>query len=182
MTVACSVFIATSLDGYIAREDGSIDWLDDANASSPSTEDFGFDAFLASVDALIMGRHTFESVLGFDEWPYGTTPVIVMSSTMHEPPTSAPTTVSVSDETPHALVARLSTEGYAHLYIDGGVTIQRFLDARLIDEVTITTIPVLLGSGRPLFGPFTRDIYLEHVRTWSARNGFVQTTYRVKRA
>jgi dihydrofolate reductase len=175
----CSVFIATSLDGFISRADGSIDWLDEANARVPAGEDCGYAQFMSTVDALVMGRHTFELALSFNKWPYGATPVVVLSSHMTSLPRGVPDTASLADEAPAKSVARLSDRGLRHLYIDGGVTIQRFLAAGLIDEVTITKIPVLIGAGRPLFGPLASDVRLEHVSTRAFDFGFVQSKYRV---
>jgi len=178
----CSVFIATSLDGYIAWIDGGIDWLEQANTLVPKGEDCGYGEFMATMDALVMGRHTFELAMSFSDWPYGQTPVCVLSSRMTTLPRDAPSTVSLSKEMPLALVARLAAQGMKHLYIDGGVTIQRFLASALIDEVIITRIPVLLGSGRPLFGPLTQDVHLEHIATRAYDFGFVQSKYQVKGA
>jgi dihydrofolate reductase len=178
----CSVFIATSLDGFISRADGSIDWLDEANTRVPKGEDCGYGEFIATVDALVMGRHTFELARTFGEWPYGQTPVFVLSSSMHSMPGGVPDTVRLSSEAPAALVARLSAQGMKHLYVDGGVTIQRFLSSALIDEITITRIPELIGSGRPLFGPLAQDVRLQHLSTRAFDFGFVQSKYRVAKA
>jgi dihydrofolate reductase len=177
----CSVFAATSLDGFIARQDGSIDWLNKAAAEAPKGEDFGYKSFLASVDAIVMGRNTFEQVLGFDKWPYGSKRIVVLSSRPIEIPAMLAATVSSSSERPGELVKRLAAEGAQHLYIDGGVTIQRFLAAGLIDDLTITVIPVLLGEGRPLFGHLAKDVPLTHIETRSFDFGFVQLVYRVNR-
>jgi dihydrofolate reductase len=147
--VRCSVFIATSLDGFIARLDGSIDWLNAANAVVPPGEDLGYKAFMATVDTLVMGRHTFEQVLTFGAWPYGETPVVVMSRRGAPSLTDVPVTVTFSQEMPADLVARLAAEGKGHLYIDGGLLVQSFLAEGLIDELTITVIPILLGKGKP---------------------------------
>jgi dihydrofolate reductase len=180
MRPRCSVFVATSLDGFISREDGRIDWLEAANATVPAGEDCGYAAFFATVDALVMGRGTFETALAFPEWPYGAKPVFVVSRTLTQLPESTPATVSLSDEPPTELVARLHAEGFRHLYVDGGRTIQAFLSAGLIDELTITVIPVLLGAGRPLFGPLWADVALELVASRSYPFGFVQNRYRVR--
>ena len=179
MPIKCSVFIATSLDGFISREDGSIDWLMKANTLAPASEDGGYKSFISTVDSLVMGRHSFEKVLSFDAWPYGNLPVIVMSSQAVIIPENLRHCVSISSETPIELVDRLSKEGAKHLYIDGGVTIQRFLASNLIDELTITIIPVLLGSGRSLFGKLKSDIELHHVETRTFEGGFVQIKYQV---
>lgn len=180
MTARCSVFVGASLDGFIARSDGSIDWLQPAYTGAPPDEDFGFARFMATVDALVMGRTTFEQILTFDEWPYGATPVVVMSRTLSALPAGTPATVSLSHEAPADLVARLSAEGARHLYIDGGRTIQSFLAAGLIDDLTITVLPILLGAGRPLFGPLPADVHLTHIATQVYDCGFVQHTYRAK--
>jgi len=178
MQLHCSVFIATSLDGFIARPDGSIDWLESASSGTDG-EDFGCKAFMDSVDALIMGRNTFEKVLSFPDWPYGDKPVVVLSSSLETRPDSVPDSVTLTSGSPQQIVERLMSEGMESFYVDGGVTIQRFLRAGLIDELTITLIPVLLGSGIPLFGPLDSDISLELVSSESFPCGFVQNKYRV---
>lgn len=181
MRATASVFVATSLDGYIARPDGSIDWLDEANTVVPESEDCGYGEFIRSVDVLVMGRNTFEAALAFDDWPYEGTRVVVLSSRPLTIPASLPT-VSASSEAPEALVNRLSAEGAHRLYVDGGITIQRFLAAGLIDDITITLIPVLIGDGRPLFGALAKDVKLAHVATRTFDFGFVQVKYRVVRS
>ncbi|WP_299406523.1 dihydrofolate reductase family protein [Acaryochloris sp. IP29b_bin.148] len=179
MSTKVSVFIATSLDGFIARKDGDIDWLNDANATVPEGEDCGYQSFIASVDVLIMGRKTYEQVLSFGPWPYGQIRVIVMSRSPIQFPVELPACVTHSAEMPRMLYDRLVNEGVQHLYIDGGVTIQRFFAAGLIDELTITVIPILLGEGTPLFGPLERDISLTLIRSRSYDFGFIQLQYAV---
>jgi len=181
MTLRCSVFIATSLDGFIARADGSIDWLNEANGVVPAGEDCGYAEHMATVDALVMGRKTYEQVLTFGAWAYGETRVVVMSSHLDPLAPGAPTTVTASQETPAALAARLETEGCEHLYIDGGRTIAGFLEAGLIDELIITVIPILLGTGIPLFREQPADVHLELISTRAYDFGFAQHRYRVKR-
>jgi dihydrofolate reductase len=181
MNIRASVYIATSLDGFIARRDGSIDWLNEAHALVPKGEDCGFQAFMDSVDALIMGRKTYEQVLSFGEWPYGQTTVVVLSHNPISIPSHLPDTVTHSSESPHALLERLAAEGVQHVYVDGGSTIQGFLAESLIDEITITRIPVVLGDGIPLFAPTEKDIKLTHVSTTAYDFGFVQTTYLVEK-
>ena len=181
MSLIASVFIAISLDGYIARAGGELDWLDEANASVPEGEDCGYLDFMNSVDVLIMGRKTYEKVLSFGEWPYGSKPVIVLSSNIIEIPDELTQTVSYSSESPKELYDRFSKEGAKRLYIDGGNTIQRFLAEGLINDITITVIPVILGSGISLFGDVKKDISLKHVATKSYEFGFVQSTYEVRR-
>ena len=181
MSVTSSVFIATSLDGFIAREDGSIDWLDRANRAVPSGEDCGYKAFFDSTDTLDLGRNTFELVLGFPDYPYGDKRLVVLSSKGVDIPAALAKTVSWSSEAPADLVRRLESEGAKHLYVDGGITIQRFLAAGLIDEMTVTLIPVLLGRGKPLFGPLPGDVILTLVGSEAFDFGFVQLRYTVSR-
>ncbi len=177
---ACNVFIATSLDGFIARRDGGIDWLDKANAVVTPGEDCGYAEFMAGTDALVMGRNTFELVMGFPQWPYGDKPLVVMSRTLTALPPGAPAGVSLSSQSPADTVAGLATLGLTRLYIDGGKTIQSFLAAGLIESMIITKIPVLLGTGIPLFGALPADFWFEHVWTRSYSFGFVQHKYRRK--
>lgn len=179
MSVKCSVFIASSLDGYIARKDGSIDWLIRANSLAPTGEDGGYKAFIATVDGLVMGRHTFEQVLSFEQWPYGDLPVVVMSSQEFQIPNHLLKTVSISSENPSELVLRLGEKGMKHLYIDGGLTIQGFMRDNLIQELTITITPVLLGSGRPLFGLLEGDLPVDLIESKPLGGGFVQLRYRI---
>ena len=177
-----SVYIATSLDGYIARENGELDWLDTANATVPEGEDCGFLQFMEPIDVLVMGRKTYEKVLSFGMWPYGNTPVIVLSRNKIEFPSDLSQNVSCSSESPKEICERLANESAKRLYIDGGMTIQRFLADGLITDITITVIPVILGSGIPLFRSLEKDISLEHVATKIFDFGFVQSTYKVKNA
>jgi dihydrofolate reductase len=179
MSLKVSVFIATSLDGFIARRDGELDWLDDANTRVPVGEDCGFKEFMGSVDALIMGRKTFEKVLSFGEWPYGQAPVVVLSRKQISFPIGVPSTVSHSSDSLCELLERLSHEGAKHVYVDGGKTIQGFLADGLINEITLTVIPIILGDGIPLFGLSKDDVSLTHLRTTVYDFGFVQTTYSV---
>ena len=166
MPARCSVFIATSLDGFIAR----------ANATVPEGEDCGYQAFMDTVDILVMGRHTYEKVRTFGAWPYEK-PVVVLSSRPVDIPPEIDATRS--DESPRALHDRLSAAGAQRLYIDGGFTIQRFLSADLITDLTITIIPVLLGQGVPLFGPLSQDLSLTHRETLSYPFGSVQLKYEI---
>ena len=172
-----SVFIATSLDGFIARLDGALDWL-----PADGGEPHGYDEFMATIDALVIGRKTFETVLAFDAWPYGIKPVIVLSSRPDELKAPGGAVCDMMTGTPDEIVTRLAARGIRHLYIDGGVTVQGFLRAGLIQRVIITRVPVLLGSGIPLFGPLPHDIRFEHVATRSYPSGLVQSEYLVSRA
>ena len=144
------VFIATSIDGYIADKDGGLDWLH--SVPNPDNVDMGFGPLMEQVDALVMGRNTLEMVLSFDvDWPYSK-PVFVLSNTMTEVPEGYQDKVFLIDGELTQVVADLNKQGYHDLYIDGGITIQNFLKQDLIDQLTITTIPVLLGGGVKLFG------------------------------
>ena len=179
MTIQCAVFIATSLDGFIARTDGSIDWLNEANQTVPPGEDCGYSEFMGGVDVLVMGRNTFEQVLAFELWPYGNTPVVVMTRRGIELPQTVPPTVSVSGDAPCMLLDKLKKQGVKKVYLDGGQTIQSFLAAGLVNSITVTTIPVLLGQGKSLFGGLVADIKLEHKSTKAYPFGFVQSSYVV---
>jgi dihydrofolate reductase len=134
---------------------------------------------MASIDGLVMGRHTFERVLSFDAWPYGHLPVFVMSHTPVAIPIELSASVHSVQATPTDLVARLGRDGFRHLYVDGGQTIQGFLRAGLLDDITVRGLPVLLGAGRPLFGPLDRDVELTLMRSRAYEFGFVQSTYRI---
>ena len=167
-----SVFIATSLDGYIARKDGGLDWLPEGHG-----EPHGYEEFFASVDAVVIGRGTYETVLGFGEWAYGKKPVVVLTSDPSKirPPEGA--VCEALSGSPREIVTRLGERGWEHVYVDGGVTITRFLAAGLIDRMVITRIPVLLGGGIPLFGELPRDIRFRHEWTRSFPSGMVQSAY-----
>ena len=173
-----SVFIAASLDGYISRPDGNIDWLNEAQPIAGG-DDAGYGEFFDSIDVLVMGRGTFEKVTEFADWPYGEKPVIVLSKSLTEVPENLRKTVRIDASPPRALIEKLSQEGFRHIYLDGGKVIQFFLRAGLVDEITLTTIPILLGEGRPLFGPLEKDIKLRLLASRSWENGFVQSKYQV---
>lgn len=173
-----SVFVGASVDGFIARQDGALDWL------PVDGEAHGYDEFMATVDTLVIGRKTFEVVLGFEGWPYGDKRVVVLSSQALDLATALARGGSVEhmDGPPEEVVARLAVRGAQHLYVDGGVTIQRFLRAGLVDRLVITRVPVLIGSGIPLFGELPADVRLRHVATRSYASGLVQSEYEVERA
>ena len=166
-----SVFIGTSVDGFIARANGDLDFL-----PAGGGEPHGYDEFMATVDALVIGRKTFETVLTFDAWPYGTKPVFVLST---HPIASAPPEAVVErmSGAPADIVSQLAVRGIQHIYVDGGVTIQRFLQAGLIQRLIVTRVPVLIGTGIPLFGPVPHDITLQHVSTRQYASGLVQSEY-----
>jgi len=167
-----SVFVGTSLDGFIARKDGSFGFLPD------DPEPHGFEEFLASVDALVMGRNTFETVMGFDSWPYGEKRVVALSSRPLDLSRVKGKVEQMSGE-PAEIVAKLEASGARHLYVDGGITVQRFLRAGLIRRLIVTRVPVLIGDGIPLFGALPRDVRLKHVATRSFPSGLVQSEYEV---
>ncbi len=173
--ITCTIFVGTSLDGFIAREDHSLDWL-----PIPDPDEHGFTAFLASVDAVVMGRNTFEVVLRHPEWPYPK-PVVVLTTRPWTRGLPAGAAVEFMAGTPPEIVARLAARGMRHLYVDGGLTIQRFLAAGLIDRMVITRVPMLIGRGIPLFGPIGRDVALEHMGTRTHPGGLVTSEYRVLR-
>lgn len=177
----CSVFIATSLDGFIARRDGSLDWLPgaDPDSQSSTTEDHGYQAFMDSVDALVMGRKTFETVQSFGFWPYGEKRVVVLSQKELAIPDELQATVESRNATPEELVSELAATGVEHIYVDGGNTIQRFIDAGLVQQVIISVVPVLIGEGVPLFGPLAEDVTLRHVETQTFSSGIVQSRYEI---
>jgi dihydrofolate reductase len=177
MTIKCSVFIALSLDGFIARKDGNIDWLTDTGHGN-SNEDYGYRDFIDSVDTLVMGRNTYELALTFKEWPYTGKRVVVLSSGHPQIPDSLSGSVEIMSGLPADIVERLSGGGACHVYVDGGKAIQGFLEAGLIQEMTLTRIPVLIGDGIPLFGKLVRDIRFQHVETRAYQNGYVQSKYR----
>lgn len=168
-----SVFVGTSVDGFIARANGDLDFLP-AGAGEPH----GYDEFMATVDALVIGRNTFETVLGFGAWPYGAKPVFVLS---HRPLPAVPSGAIVErmNGAPASIAHELAGRGIGHIYVDGGATIQDFLGAGLIDRLIITRVPVLIGSGIALFGTLNHDIKLEHVVTRQYASGLVQSEYRV---
>lgn len=172
------VFIATSVDGFIARPDGSLDWLP---ASEQGGEDYGYAAFMQTVDGIVMGRSTYESVLGFDAWPFDK-PVVVMSRTLaaSDVPAHLAGRLRITDAQPAPLVAELRAQGWRHAYIDGGAVIRAFLAAGEIGEMTITRVPVLIGAGRPLFGDIGCDLRLDCLGSQAYANGMVSTRYGVR--
>ena len=180
MGIRCSVFCAVSLDGFIARRDGAIDWLKPAESNLPPA-DTGFDAFMASVDYVVMGRNTFEVVLKMEGPWFYPKPVYVLTTRPLDVPPRAQGKVESGRHTPAELIALMERRGAKRLYVDGGKTIQEFLRAGLIDDLVITQIPVLLGTGIPLFGPLERDVALEIESSRVLGGGAVQTTFRVVR-
>ena len=182
----CSVYIATSVDGFIAREDGSIDWLESSgkqDADMGENADMGFDDFISSVDCLIMGRSTMETISNFnlppEQWPYKDARIVALSNTVKSPPENLKDKVEMYSGDLLALITMLEQKGYKHAYIDGGKTIQAFLDLKLINEITITRIPILLGKGKSLFGETSHEIKLEEAEATAFPNDLVQVHYKV---
>jgi dihydrofolate reductase len=170
--VKLSVFCGVSVDGFLARPDGALDFLD-----AGGQEPHGFEEFYGGVDVVVMGRKTFEVVLTFGKWFYGKKQVVVLSSRALDFSSVKSGVVEQMSGEPADIVAQLKKRGFKHAYIDGGMTIQRFLAAGLIDRLVVTRVPVLIGEGIPLFGPLPRDLSLRHVDTRSFRGGLVQSEY-----
>jgi dihydrofolate reductase len=168
-----SVFIGTSIDGFIARPDGALDFL-----PVDGGEPHGYPEFIASVDALVIGRNTYETVLAFPEWPYGDKRVVVLSS--HPLDLSgARGSVEQMSGSPAEIVSKLAATGATHLYVDGGITIQKFLRAGMVQRLIITRVPVLIGQGIPLFGALPGDVGLRHIATQQYASGLVKSEYHV---
>lgn len=170
------VYVGTSLDGFIARKDGGIDWLGEPTGD----DDFGWAEFMAGIDHIVMGRNTFEMVVGFGVWPYEGIPLTVLTTTLTDVPQSHRGKATVSAESPTALMARLGAAGARRVYVDGGQTVKSFMRAGLIDELQLTTIPVLIGEGIPLFGPLDADIHWEFESAETYPGGLVKRRYRRK--
>jgi len=168
-----SVFVGTSVDGFLARPDGALDFL-----PADGGGDNGYEAFMAGVDALVIGRKTYETALGFGSWPYGEKPVFVLSTRPLAPPPAGARVERLGGE-PAAIAASLEARGIGHAYVDGGVTIQGFLRAGLIQRLVVTRVPVLIGQGLPLFGALDADVKLAHVATRTLESGLVQSEYAV---
>ena len=169
-----SVFVGTSLDGFIARPNGAFDFL-----PAGGGEPHGYEEFIASVDAIVMGRKTFETVLALGAWPYGNKRVVVLSSRPVDLSAVSGGVVEQMSGPPAQIVAKLAARGAHSLYIDGGITIQEFLRAGLIQRIVITRVPVLIGEGIPLFGTLPGDIQLRHVATRQYPSGLVSSEYLV---
>jgi dihydrofolate reductase len=172
--MSVSVFIGTSVDGFIARRNGALDFL-----PPDGGEPHGYDEFMASVDALVIGRKTFETVLAFPAWPYGRKRVVVLSSRPVDLSAVRGSIVEQMAGPPADIISKLAASGAHHVYVDGGITIQQFLRAGLIQRIIITRVPVLIGEGIPLFGTLARDIQLRHVATKHYSSGLVQTEYHL---
>jgi dihydrofolate reductase len=172
--MTASVFIGTSVDGFIARLNDDLDFLPEGGG-----EPHGYNEFIASVDAIVVGRKTFEKVLSFKAWPYGDKRVVILSSCPLDLSAAVGGVVEQMSGPPAEIVSQLAARGVQHLYIDGGITIQRFLRAGLIQRLIITRVPVLIGEGIPLFGTLPRDVRLRHVATRHYPSGLVQSEYEI---
>jgi len=172
--LTASVFIGVSVDGFIARPNGELDFLPEGGG-----EPHGYNEFIASVDAIVIGRATFEKVLTLGPWHYGSKRVVILSSRPVDLSAVRGGVVEQMGGPPAEIVSKLAASGAHNLYVDGGITIQRFLRAGLIQRLIITRVPVLIGEGIPLFGSLPQDIPLRHVTTRHYPSGLVQSEYRV---
>ena len=170
-----SVFVGTSVDGFLARPNGDLDFL-----PPDGGEPHGYVEFMASVDALVIGRKTFETVLTFAAWPYGDKRVVVLSSRPVDLSAARGGVVEQMAGPPAEIVSKLAARGVRHIYVDGGITIQGFLRAGLVQRLIITRVPVLIGDGVPLFGSLSRDVRLHHVATQCYPSGLVKSEYRLE--
>ncbi len=171
-----SVFVGISVDGFLARRDGGLDWLPGGDV-----EPHGYDELFADVDTIVLGRNTWETVLGFPGWGYGRKRVVVLSGRPLDlsPAVARGGVVEQMGGDPERIVADLEGRGARHLWVDGGITVQRFLRAGRIDRLVLTRVPVLIGEGIPLFGSLPRDVRLRHVETRTFPSGLVQSEYEV---
>ncbi len=169
-----SVFCGTSLDGFIARRDGTFDFLS-AGGDGPH----GFEEFYSTIDTVVIGRGTFEVVRNMGGWFYGKKRVVALSHKALDFSSIKNGRVEQMSGSPQEIVERLAGTGANSVYVDGGVTIQSFLRAGLIDRIIVTRVPVLIGDGIPLFGPVDQDIRLRHVKTTEFPRGLVQSEYEV---
>jgi len=172
--VRIQAFVGASVDGFIARRDGALDFLPDV------VEDHGYGELMASVDTLLVGRRTYDTVLAFPDWPWGDKRIVVLSH-RPVPQPKPPHKVEPMVGTPAEVADQLAATGARNVYLDGGVAIQQFLAAGLVDRLTVTRVPVLIGEGTPLFGALPRDVRLRHVSTRSFPSGLVQSVYDVVR-
>jgi dihydrofolate reductase len=182
----CSVYIATSADGYLATPNGSVDWLSEAgdqDADMSQNPDMGFNDFIGSVDCMIMGRKCMETISGFnlepEQWPYGDIKIYVLSNSVKVAPENVNNKVKMYSGDILDLMNQLESDGYKHAYIDGGTTITSFLNHQLINEITITKAPIILGDGLPLFGKINAKIKLEKSEAITFPNDFIQIKYSV---
>jgi dihydrofolate reductase len=174
--MAVYVYVATSLDGFIATSDGGVDWL--MEIPNPEASDYGFGEFMSGIDAIVMGRNTFETVLRFGSWPYSK-PVFVLSGTLAAVPDTVAGKAEIVCGSLSTLLKRLRGRGYQNLYVDGGRVIQSFLAEDLVDEMIITRVPILLGEGIPLFGRLSSALRFKHKKT-EALNEILSKSHYVR--
>lgn len=167
---ATAAFLGTSLDGFIALPDGGLDWL--SRGPGPA-EDHGFDAFLASVDTILLGRATWDVVRAFPSWPYGEKPVAVLT---HRPEAGRHGERCLAGP-PAEVLAALGAGGARRVYVDGGAVVSQFLAAGLLDELTISVLPVVLGAGIPLFQGAGPERWLRLASCRPFAGGMVQLRY-----
>ena len=172
-----TVYVGTSLDGFIARKDGDIDWL--VKYQNKEVHD-SYNEFISSIDAIVIGRGTFEKVSSFPEWPYEKK-VFVLSTSLKQIPGTLNEKAILIAMKPAELMNYLSDKGFSNIYIDGGKVIQSFLREDLIDELIITRVPELIGTGIPLFGYLDNDLRFEHIKTNIYSDGLVKSQYKRKR-
>ena len=172
-----TVYVGTSLDGFIARKDGDIDWL--VKYQNKEVHD-SYNEFISRIDAMVIGRGTYEKVLSFPEWPYEKK-VFVLSTSLKQIPGTLNEKATLVDMKPAALLNYLSDKGFSNIYVDGGKVIQSFLKEDLIDELIITRVPELIGTGIPLFGYLDNDLRFEHIKTSIYSDGLVKSQYERKR-
>ncbi len=175
LVITGHVFIATSLDGFIAKPDGNINWLIERD---DPTEDHGYNSFISKIDVVVMGSGTYEKVAAMDEWYY-TKPVIVLSKKLSQSSIQErlKEKVKILNLPPFEVMKYLANQGCKRVYVDGGQVIQSFIKEDLIEDMIITKVPVLIGQGRPLFGKLKKDIPLKHLKTISYPSGLVQSHY-----
>lgn len=178
--ITFAAFIATSLDGYIARINGKLDWLENS-AIKGDSEDYGYQKFMSSVDCIILGRNSFEKIANFSQWPYEGKRVIVISKTLKQPPKDFIDKVEVYGGQLELLAVDLQHKGLRKVYVDGGLTIQSMLKYNLLDEITLTQVPILIGRGIKLYGDLKDDIKLKLLKSQRFPSGFVQQHYQVLR-
>jgi dihydrofolate reductase len=174
-----TIYIGTSLDGFIAREDGDLDWLMNPEFANSDVFD-EYERFINRIDAIVIGRGTYEKVLSFPAWPYNKK-VFLLSSTIKLLPEKLSKKATILSMSPRKLLNHLSDEGYSNIYVDGGKVIQGFLKEDCIDEMIITKVPILIGKGIPLFAALNSDLLFKHINTKVYSNGLVKSYYERKR-
>ena len=172
-----TIYVGTSLDGFIARKNGDIDWL--VKYQNKEVHE-SYNEFINRIDAMVIGRGTYEKVLSFPEWPYEKK-VFVLSTSLKQIPGTLNEKATLIAMKPAVLLNYLSDKGFSNIYVDGGKVIQSFLKEDLIDELIITRVPELIGTGIPLFGYLDNDLRFEHIKTNIYSDGLVKSQYERKR-